>query len=48
LINGGSLSLALEDEELVSDMMWCFKAASSVIVYRSSPDEKAQVIQKVI
>lgn len=48
LISGASLSLAFEDPELNSKVMELFKLCSSIIVYRSSPDEKARTVRKVM
>lgn len=41
LINGRSLSTVFSNHELSTKIVGLFKRAESVIVYRSSPDEKA-------
>ena len=40
--------MAFEDELLTSSLMELFKLASSVVVYRSSPDDKAKTIRNVM
>jgi hypothetical protein len=41
LINGGCLSIILKDDELSNEIKILFEKAESIIIYRSSPDEKA-------
>ena len=47
LINGSSLSIIFEDKVLCNQIRTLFDRASSVIVYRSSPNDKAEVIKFV-
>ena len=47
LINGFCLSIIFEDEFLSNKIRTIFDSSSSVIVYRSSPNEKAQVVKFV-
>lgn len=47
LINGGSLSIIFEDPHLSELIRYIFKASASVVVFRSSPNEKAEVIRFV-
>ena len=48
MIAGQSLAMAFEDETLTKELMATFSAASSVIVYRSSPDDKGRTIKNVM
>jgi len=48
MINGRSLSVIFEDAELSKIINILFKKASAIIVYRSSPSEKAQVVKFVM
>ena len=48
MINGASLSVIFEDEHLRQLSMRAFQVASSVIVFRSSPSEKAQIVKMVM
>jgi len=41
LINGAALNQIIMDEELGKQILPIFEQAKSVIIYRSSPDEKA-------
>ena len=45
LINGGSLSVIFEDPILSDLMKFIFDSVASVVVFRSSPNEKAEVIK---
>lgn len=45
LINGGSLSVIFEDPQLSELITFIFSSVSSVVVFRSSPNEKAEVIK---
>jgi magnesium-transporting ATPase (P-type) len=47
MINGFSLSIIFEDELLSQQIRFIFDSSSSVIVYRSSPNEKAEVVKFV-
>ena len=47
LINGGSLSVIFEDDHLSEIIDYIFKNSASVVVFRSSPNEKAEVIRFV-
>jgi hypothetical protein len=47
LINGGSISVIFEDPKLSDMIDYIFNASASVVVFRSSPKEKAEVIQFV-
>lgn len=47
LINGGSLSVIFEDDNLSEMIDYIFKNSASVVVFRSSPNEKAEVIKFV-
>lgn len=48
MIAGQSLTVAFEDAKLTEQIMKAFSLASSVIVYRSSPDDKARTIRNVM
>lgn len=48
LVDGTSLALIFEHEDLSKQLNEVFKIAASVIVFRCSPDEKAQVIKFVM
>lgn len=48
LINGRSLSLVFGDETLSNKINCLFEKADSVIVFRSSPNEKAQIVKFVM
>lgn len=48
LINGRSLSTIFSDESLSSKIVDLFKRSESVVVYRSSPDEKAQTVKFIM
>ena len=48
LINGLSLSMIFGDSKLSAKIVHIFKNAESVIVYRSSPDEKAQTVKFIM
>lgn len=41
MIEGSTIALAFEKEDLADKLMKLFNKATSVIVYRSSPDQKA-------
>ena len=47
LINGGSLSVIFEDPILSELISFIFNTVASVVVFRSSPNEKAEVIKFV-
>jgi P-type E1-E2 ATPase len=47
LINGFSLSVIFEDDFLSKQIRLIFDACTAVIVYRSSPNEKAEVVKFV-
>ena len=47
LINGGSLSVIFEDTYLSEMIEYIFNSVASVVVFRSSPNEKAEVIKFV-
>ena len=48
LISGSSLTVIFEDETLSERMSHIFKGSSSVVVFRSSPDEKAQTVKFIM
>lgn len=48
LINGPSLSIIFSDEQLQKVISQLFSISKSVIVFRSSPDEKAQCVKFII
>lgn len=48
LINGRSLSTIFENEELSEKVVSLFQRAESVVVFRSSPDEKAQTVKFIM
>ena len=48
MVAGGSLSTIFESEELCEKMNKLFNLCQCVVIYRSSPNEKARVIQFVI
>ena len=45
MISGASLTIAFEHATLTALLMDLFKLSASVVVYRSSPDDKAKVIR---
>jgi magnesium-transporting ATPase (P-type) len=47
MINGGSISVIFEDPSLSKIMRFIFENSASVVVFRSSPNEKAEVIKFV-
>ena len=48
MINGGSLTLIFEDKFLSKNIQEIFQEASSIILYRSSPIEKAMAVKFVM
>lgn len=48
LISGASMSLIFEDEQLAARVNEIFKNTVSVVVYRSSPSEKAKVVKFIM
>jgi P-type E1-E2 ATPase len=48
MINGPSLALIFANEDMSQQMRSLFRKASSVIVYRSSPNDKAEVVKFVM
>ena len=48
LINGGSLSIIFSDPELSEYIKALFLISKAVVVFRSSPDEKAQCVKFII
>jgi len=48
LLAGTSLQTILQDEELSSKMNQVFQMSQSLVVYRCSPDEKAEIIKFVM
>ena len=45
MINGATLSIIFSDPDLSFKINAIFSAASSIIVFRSSPSEKAQTVK---
>ena len=41
LINGGSLALIISDKELSQSIKTLFSQSKTIVIFRSSPDEKA-------
>jgi phospholipid-transporting ATPase len=48
MISGASLNIILEDPEISEKVSEVFSMTSSIIVYRSSPDDKAQTIKFIM
>ena len=48
MINGSCLALILEDYELKILAKNLFNKASSIIAYRSSPNDKAEIVKMVM
>lgn len=48
LISGASLNLLFGDEELSKRITKVFQMAASIVVYRSSPDDKAQTVKFIM
>jgi len=45
LINGGCLSIIFADDTLSNELSQLFSISKAVVVFRSSPDEKAQCVK---
>ena len=48
LINGGSLALIISDKELSQSIKTLFSQSKTIVIFRSSPDEKAQCVKFII
>lgn len=48
MINGASLNIILEDNKISEKIYEVFSMTSSIIIYRSSPDDKAQTIKFIM